>query len=99
MTSRITTATLAKLGEIILEDRDIELVWLTGRDSVMASFTTLEPKRIGTVIGLNTSHARLIVCESQHLDWIKGFNRGDLLVVAAIDHYSHREVLAREAEA
>lgn len=99
MNSASTATNLAKLGEITLESRGIELVWLTGLDSVMASFTTMEPKRIGTVIGLETPHARLVVCESQHLDWIKGFNRTELLVAAVIDHYNYREVLARQTQA
>lgn len=95
--SDFTTTMRAKLGEITVEGRRIELVWLTGLDSVQASFTALEPNRIGTVIGLETHHARLVVCESEHLDWVKDFGRSDLIVVAAIDHYRHREVLARTA--
>lgn len=74
-------------------------MWLTALDSVQASFITLEPNRIGTVIGLGTHHARLVVSESAHLDWVGGFGRSDLIVVAAIDHYRHREVLVRTVSA
>ncbi|THV41308.1 hypothetical protein [Glycomyces buryatensis] len=93
--SAFTTAARAKLGEITVEGRRIELVWLTWLDSVQASFTALEPNRIGTVIGLESPHARLVVCEAEHLDWVRSFSRSGLIVVAALEHYRHREVLVR----
>ncbi|MEU6858014.1 hypothetical protein AB0B28_03935 [Glycomyces sp. NPDC046736] len=90
-----TTTMRAKLGDIAVEGRRIELVWLTALDSVQVSFTDLEPNRIGTVIGLASPHARLVISESEHLDWVSSFNRADLIVVAVIEHYRHRETLAR----
>ncbi|GAB3997787.1 hypothetical protein GCM10029992_21740 [Glycomyces albus] len=80
---------MIELGRIEVDGREVELVWSTLSDTVLADFCEVAPRRIGTaVIGGRAGPA--FVAQPDHLDWLGYEDREARILRVAVRLYRQR---------
>ncbi|WP_199037219.1 hypothetical protein [Glycomyces salinus] len=82
----VRSSCLIELGRIKVDGREVELVWSTLSDTVLADFSEVEPRRIGTaVIGGPAEPA--FIAQPNHLDWLGYEDREARILRVAVRLY------------
>ncbi|THV43026.1 hypothetical protein [Glycomyces buryatensis] len=83
-----TNSAMVRLGSVAVDERRVELVWCKLADTVLVSFTDIEPRRIGTVVMRECGPG--FVAQPGHLDWLRYEDREARLLRAAVRLYAER---------
>lgn len=78
------------LGAVEIAGKVFELTWLAAgdTDTVIVDVRVYKPSRVGTVIGLDGDHPRIVVTHQMYQYWVDRY--GHLLVAEVAAAYANR---------